>query len=162
MNKRRAFTVVELVVTIGILAIAFGLSVGLIVTMNSIQNANADETNKSKELTDFNDAVSSYISFVSLNTDDVSFTYDSADSTTNKIVFNYSTYHFDLKFNNSTLSMSSNYDGSNSYFEKTFQKNFSYITAVSFAYTSSLGQLVSEVTMGGSVINFSHIVRTAL
>ena len=162
MKNKSAFTVVELVVTLGILALAFALSTVLIVTMNSVQNANAVETNKSRELTNFNDSVNSYVSFLSINTDEINFSYDGENSTENKVVFTYSTYHFDLKFENLTLSMESNYDGENTYFAKTFSRNFKYIRAVTFEYTESLGQLVSHVTFGGSVINYSHIVRTAL
>ncbi len=161
MNKKRAFTLTELVVTIGILAIAFALTAGLIVTMNSVQDSNANEANKSQELIDFNESVSSYISFLSIETDEISFTYDSVNSTSTKIVFNYSTYHFDLKFTNSTLAMISNYTGDNAYFKKTFQHSFNFISAISFEYTESIGQLVSDVTISGSVIQYTHTLRTA-
>lgn len=162
MKNKSAFTVVELVVTLGILAIAFALSTGLIVTMNSVQNANSQETNKSNELTRFNNSVSSYVSFLSINTEEIFFTFDSENSSESTVVFTYSTYHFDLKFNESTLSMTSNYDGENTYFTKSFSYRFKYIHAVVFEYTESIGQLVSRVTIGGGVITYSHIVRTVL
>lgn len=160
MKKRKGFTAVELVVTLGILGIAFALSAGLIVAMTTVQKSNATETNKSKEFTRFNDAVSSYVSFLSINTDDISFTYDSEKSADNKIVFDYLTYRFDLYFYNSTLSMTNNYNGDNDYFKKTFSYSFQYIHEVTFEYTPSIGQLVSRVNIGGNVINYSHIVRT--
>ena len=159
MNKRRGFTLSELVVTIGVIGIGTAMVISTIVSLSRIQGASADLSKKNEELNAINDICGEYVSFVSLKTDDISFSYTDSDSS--HITFTEDTYNFSLLFNEPTkaLLISSNYDGDVEYLKKSNSFTLKYFDSVAFAFDSEINLLSVNVSFGSQVNHFNYVVR---
>ena len=161
MRTRKAFTVVEAAITLGILAIAFALSAVAFSNLSRIQTSATDQTVANRELNSIDEMVSRYVSFVSIKKSDVSFSYvDNSES--NNVVFalNSST-NYKLEFSNKTISITNDYSGEDNYFKFSDSKALSFINSVQFEYDVDLALLISEVNyLSNNTIRYSYVVRT--
>ena len=164
MKKNRGFTVVEAAITLGILAIALAMAAVAFSNLGNIQRTATDQLLSNRELTATDNLVSRYISFVSIKTDDLSFSYvDAGEQRTVSFKTNVTNYQYDLVFENKTLSISNDYSGSDDFFKFEESQTFQMIDDIKFDYDDSLGLLVSEITyLSNKTIRYSYIVRTAL
>ena len=167
MKKRTGFTIVEMVITLAILSVAFALSSVAFSNLGRIQSSATDQVVANRELDKLDDLVDEYISLVSLNTSSIKFDYDHVEHGENFITFKEKEtdpeYSYTLRFAGSALGYTYDYSGENDYLKKHRGENFKYINDVKFNYDSSLAFLVLNVTYNKTkTINYSYIVRTAL
>lgn len=155
MKTRKGFTLVEAIVTIAILSIAFGLSAVAFSNLGRIQDTAAEQMAANSELDKADSLISEYISMVSVNTNSRSFSHQSHNE--NNLVFSSNGSNVFLSFSNRTLG----YVGDGSFSEIGHSETFKHINNISFAYDDDLGLLVSTVKYSSSkTIKYSYIVRT--
>ena len=158
MNIKKGFTIIELVITLGILSIVTALTTVFIVTFVNIQNSSSSQYQYNKQLRLVDDVIDDYVSFISINTDDVSFSYYPSPS--NQIVFKMDTTSYTLAYSDNTISITNTYTGELDYFKKTREEVVSEIDSVSFAYSENLALLTANVQINSKIYKLSYIVRT--
>ena len=154
---RKGFTLVEAVVTISIMSIVFALSAIVIANLITIQNKSADKTAENAEADKVESFISDYVSFVSIKTDSLSFSY--YQSSDHDVSFKSNGYTYTLAYSDNQLSVLNNYDGLNEYlqYEKTVTlKNTKSIT---FDYSSSLSLLKVESKIGNHSYDFACVFK---
>lgn len=159
MKKRKAFTLVELVVVIGIICLGAAMVISTAVSLSSIQKTTADQNQKTSELSFIDRLCSKYISFVSVTNDDFSFSFDGC--TDHNLLYSFSTYKFALQFNdaNKTLSINSDYDGSVEYLKLTDSLKFKALNDISFKFDDSIGLFGVDVSFNNEIDHLSYVVR---
>ena len=157
MKKRKGFTLVETVVTLSILGIAFALTASVVAALMNVQNKASDQYVASKQLNTANNMVNDYISFVSVQSESTPFKFKSVSS--KSVKYTISTYTFELKYEDNNLSISSNYDGSNEYLKKSASTNLNALDYVKFEYVSSVSLLIAEMKANDSVLRYSYTLR---
>ncbi|GEM_PF-5323517 len=157
MKKRKGFTLVETIVTLSILGISFGLAATVVAALLGVQNKASDQYVASKQLKVANDMISDYVSFVSVKTESTSFSFSSASATSVKYTNN--SYLYELKYDNKTLSITTNYDGSVEYLKKNASEQLDSLDYVKFEYTAPLNLLIAEMKAGESILRYSYTLR---
>lgn len=159
MNKRRGFTLSELVVTIGVIGIGTAMVISTIVSLSRIQSSSADLSKKNSELTAINDLCGEYVSFVSLKTDEISFSY--TESNEEHVVFSANASDFTLSFNetNKNLAITNNYSGDIEYLKKSENLTLKYFKSVSFSFDTEINLLCVNVSLGDQVNHLNYVVR---
>ena len=159
MNKRRGFTLSELVVTIGVIGIGTAMVISTIVSLSRIQSSSADLSKKNSELTAINDLCGEYVSFVSLKTDEISFSY--TESNEELVVFSANASDFTLSFNetNKNLAITNNYSGDIEYLKKSENLTLKYFKSVSFSFDTEINLLCVNVSLGDQVNHLNYVVR---
>ena len=162
MKTKKAFTIMEAVLTIGILSVAFALSAMAFSNLTRIQETATDQVVANRELNKIDDFVSEYVSFVSVKTNDISFNgNDVNDSNTVSFVLN-STTNYSLSFGNKKLSVINDYSGSETYFNYSNNLELEYVKDIKFSYDSNIGLLISSISyLSNKSIRYSYVVRTA-
>ena len=162
MKTRKAFTLIEAVITIGILSVSLALSAVAFSNLGRIQETATDQVVANRELNKADEFVSRYVSFVSIKTDDISFS-STDTSSSNTIVFTLNgTTNYNLSFIDKRLSVSNDYSGESDYFKYSESEEMKYISEIVFDYDSSLGLLISSVKyLNNKNIRYSYVVRTA-
>ena len=158
MRNKKGFTLIETVVTLSIIGVSFALVAGVVASLFNVQDTSTSQLLINKELKTADNMIKDYVSFVSLKTDDVSFSVTSASG--NKVVCKYSTYSYNLQFSEGTLSITNNYDGGETYFQKTGSQQFKTIEDIKFEYTSSISLLIAEIKAESNTMRYSYVVRT--
>ena len=161
MNKRRAFTLSELVVTIGIIGIGTAMVISTIVSLSRIQSSSAELSKKNSELSSINELCGDFTSFVSLKTDDISFSYSEIDSSADQVVFKVDASKFTLSFDetNKVLAISNDYSGDVEYLKKSGSLTLQYFDSVAFAFESDINLLSVNVSHNEQVNHFNYVVR---
>lgn len=167
MKLRKGFTIVEMVVTIAILSVAFGLSAVAFSNLSRIQSSATTQLAISREIDKINKVVNEYISIVSLRTSSIKFDYEHVESGVDYVTFKEDdanpSYSYTLRSANSTIAYFSNYSGDNEYLKKHRVESFKNINEVTMNYNQSLALLVLDIKYSGTKnIRYSYIVRTAL
>lgn len=167
MKLRKGFTLLEVVVTMAILGISTALTVVVAANLANVQNASATQFSYSKQINDINDIASKYVSFVSLNTKSISFTYASHD--TKSITFNATgdevggTYWYRFGYNNetNTFGISTNYSGDVSYliFDYSITVKDVKNDGVNFTYNSVDKILTLTINLNGMDNHLVYVVR---
>ena len=158
MKKRKAFTVIEAVITLAIMAIALGLTAVAFSNLGNIQTAATDQLVANRELTKIDYLVSRYVSIVSVDSGTHSF-YSASIEGTHTLTFTSSiSLSYTLSFSNKQISAVQNNPSSDI---DTIEVTL--VDDVIFDYDSDLGLLISHVSyLSNKKINYSYIVRTAL
>ena len=164
-KTRKAFTLLETVVTIGILAIAFGLAGVLVSQIVTLQNKSTDEIVLSDQRATLDDFVADYVSFISVDTDELSFSYKSSDD--NTITFtaelaDSSTYDYSILFVGQILTVRNNYpdEGENAYLKYQKSVRLADIQSIAFSFDTEIGLLkTTALSSEGFAWNSVHIVR---
>ena len=78
---KKGFTLIEALVTISVLVIVVGMTTVVISNMVRIQNASSTQYEANEEIYKAFKVTDEFISFISVNDSDLSFTYDSNTST---------------------------------------------------------------------------------
>lgn len=158
MKKRKAFTVIEAVITLGIMAIALGLTAVAFSNLGNIQTAATDQLVANRELTKIDDLVSRYVSIVSVDSGTHSFSSTSIEGTHALTFTSSSSLSYTLSFSNKQISAVQNNPSS-----EIDTIEVTLVDDVKFDYDSDLGLLISHVSyLSNKKINYSYIVRTAL
>ena len=156
MRAHKGFTLLEIVVTLAILAISFGLTVGVVAALTNLQSSAADEESIDYQLRTVDNITNEYVNFVSIK----GFEFNCASSNSSKTVFTYESSDFTLGFENRSLYIRNNYDGDIEYFKKTKGVYLENIDNITFTYDSSLAMLITDVEYGTSTLRYSYVVRT--
>ena len=167
MKLRKGFTIIEMVITIAILGVAFGLSAVAFSNLTRIQNSAANQLVVSREIDKIDEVTNEYISLVSLNTPSVKFDYANVESGERYVTFSEDdptpSFSYTLKFENSSIAYFSFYSGDNDFLKKHRGESFKHINDVTMSYSQSLALLTLDIKYSGSKnIRYSYIVRTAL
>ena len=163
-KSKKAFTLVEAVTTIAIMGVAFALTAICVSNMVKIENGASKQVAINNELAKANDSVNEYVSFVSVNTDDLSFSYK--QSTESSVTFTDGTSDYTLSSSqeHKNLVFSSTYSGDNPYLSKTFSYSFKYISHITFSFDSSISLLVGRFFVEERTVpyTYSYVLETLL
>ena len=162
MKKKSAFTLVEAAITIGIMGVAFALGGVVIYNMVNIQDKSADNTDRINTISRIDDLINDYVSFVSLDTDAISFSYTSYVADPAEITFTTSTYNYKLAYSSSSLSISSNYDGEVDYLKHEKSITLSDVEYMTFAYDTSKAMLNVRTKVSGKETHLVYVFRCEL
>ena len=160
MKLRKGFTLVEVAITLGILAIALALSGIAFSNLANIQTTATDQLVANRELTKVDDLVARYVSFVSVNTPGHSFSYDGSSSET-KISFSLNAeYRYDLEYTDNSLSISTTYSGADDKLKISDSLKLEYVKSIKFTFDGSIDLLISEINyLSNKTIRYSYVVR---
>ena len=154
---RKGFTLVEAVVTISIMSIVFALSAVVISNLITIQNKSADKTAENAEIEKVESFINDYVSFVSLKTDSISFSY--YQSTSDSIAFKTNDYIYTLSFSDHELGVSNNYDGSVDYLKYSKSVSLKNTNSMVFSYSDTLSLLKVESKIGSHTHKYAFVFK---
>ena len=171
LGVKKAFTVIEAVVTIAVLSVVIGVSTLAISNLTNVQRGASTEVARHNEVDAINDVASSFVSFVGLDTgsepNGLSFARSSA--TTSQIVYTCSTYTYTLAYNQpaSAIVFSTNApaDASPAYLRATgvtATKTLKNVTDIEFSFDTDISLLILRISFAsGEPYRLSYIVRVA-
>ena len=156
---KRGFTLVELIVTIGIIALGSAMAISIIASLVAIQDVTAKQNKINDDIYSVNSICSDYVSFVSISNDDFDFAFDS--STSSNVTFVYSTYHFNLSYlpASNSLSIDTDYDGAIDYLNFKESISLSSAKSVSFSYDAGIGLLCADVSFKNITNHLSSVIK---
>lgn len=159
LRARKGFTLVELIVTIGIIALGSAMAISIIASLVSIQEVTAKQNKMNDDIYSVNSICSDYVSFVSITNDDFDFTFES--SSANNVTFVYSTYHFNLTYisSSNTLSIGSDYDGNLDYLLFSESVSLSSVKNISFSFNDEIGLLCADVSFKNITNHLSYVIK---
>ena len=160
MRLKKGFTLVEMVVTLAIIGVASALTVIVVTNLVNSQNASSNQYVYSKEMDLIDKTANEFVSFVSVNDSDASFTYKSQTETS--VTFTYKTYDYTFSFSGDALRLTNTYDGDVDYFKKTFVKEIKYATNFSFSFDTSSALLKIQYNLNKATNTNTYVVRTLL
>ena len=166
-GTKKGFTLVEAVVTIAILGVAFSLTTFAISQLAQVQNGAAEQVSFETRYQEADSLLNEYVSFVSLKTpgeQGISFSYK--NHTSEALVFTASylsnDYNFSLSFDstNKKLSVTSDPSVPDGYLAKTNWPKAEGISGVSFSYDSGLSFFTAEIVLDEQHSRkFAYVVR---
>ena len=159
MKKRRGFTLLEAIVTLSILGICFGLTIGVVASLTSIQKSSSNSISLSNQLDRVDKTVQEYVSIVSIKTGTKEFTYSSENSGSTQIVFINGSDSYTLKYLNKQISITKTGDVV-SYLP--IQYDIKDINGVVFSYKENLALLLTDVEISSTHYKFAYTIRTLL
>ena len=159
MKKKKGFTLIETVATLSIIGVSFALSAGVIAALLNVQKKSNDQLLVNKQLRQADSFISDYVSFISVHTNDLSFS--SPVVSTNKVKSGISgtNYTYTLDFSDNVLSIINTYSGSDKYFNKTGSVNLTQIRSIVFGYDNSISLLTAEMWLSSSKLVYTYILR---
>lgn len=173
LGAKKAFTVIEAVVTIAVLSVVIGVSTLAISNLTNVQRGASTEVARHNEVDAINDVASSFVSFVGLDTDSepngLSFALARSSVTTSQIVYTCKTYTYTLAYNQpaSAIAFSTNApaDASPSYLRATgvtAEKTLKNVTDIEFSFDTDISLLILRISFAsGEPYRLSYIVRVA-
>lgn len=159
MKKRRGFTLLEAIVTLSILGICFGLTIGVVASLTSIQKSSSNSISLSNQLDRVDKTVQEYVSIVSIKTGTKEFTYSSENSGSTQIVFINGSEFYTLKYLNKQISITKTGDAV-SYLP--IQYDIKDIDGVVFSFNEELALLSTDVEISSTHYKFAYTIRTLL
>ena len=159
MKKRRGFTLLEAIVTLSILGICFGLTIGVVASLTSIQKSSSNSISLSNQLDRVDKTVQEYVSIVSIKTGTKEFTYSSENSGSTQIVFINGSEFYTLKYLNKQISITKTGDVV-SYLP--IQYDIKDIDGVVFSFNEELALLSTDVEISSTHYKFAYTIRTLL
>ena len=161
MKSKKGFTLVEMVVTLAIIGVSSALTVIVVTNLVNSQNASSNQYAYSKEMDIIDKTANEFVSFVSINNSDASFTYKSQSETS--VTFTYdNTYDYTFCFSDKALRLTNNYDGEEAYFRKTFIKTLEHATNFVFSFDVSSALLKIQYDLNKTTNTNTYVVRTLL
>lgn len=160
MKSKKGFTLVEMVVTLAIIGVSSALTVIVVTNLVNSQNASSNQYAYSKEMDIIDKTANEFVSFISINDSDASFTYKSQSETS--VTFTYDTYDYTFSFSDKALRLTNNYDGEEAYFRKTFIKTLEYATNFVFSFDESSALLKIQYDLNKTTNTNTYVVRTLL
>ena len=157
---KRGFTIIELVMTIGIIGITTAMTGVVIANMSNAQKVSTDQYVNIKQISTINEVANEYISYISLNTSVISFSFGS--TTDHSLTFLHNAYSYTLSFSDNIISISNDYDGEESFFKKSRQEEVDNVESCTFNYNQTLCLLKLTVVVAGQENYLDYVVRTAL
>ena len=157
MRKKSGFTLIEAIVTVGILGISSAMTILVMTSLVRVQDAAADESLVNGDFQTLDSTVNSYISLVSQKNSVHSFTYKSTSSSS--LVYSLATDDFTLSYSNPNISISTTYSGSDESLKVSQVKELSNISNVEFDFDASINLLIVKATARGTVNKFTYVVR---
>lgn len=164
-KARRGFTLVETVVTIGILAIVFSLLGITVSQLTGIQNNAADLASYEQGYKNADSLVNEFVSFVSVENNDLSFAYSSSSSSslTFDATDHNGTYAFTISFSDATLNVYTPENAPSGYLSKSDWPVVKGISGVIFAFDPDISFLVAEFKLDESHSRrYEYVVRCQL
>lgn len=160
LKRKKGFTLLEAVITIGILVTVIALTTVVITNMVNIQKASSTQYEANEEISKAYKVVEEYVSFVSVNDNDVSFTYES--SSPNSVTFSSSDYNFSLTYSSNTLSYGcdTTYSGSNDYLKTSNSVDLNHVESFTFTYFNDVKTLEVEITAYKQYSHRIFLLRT--
>ena len=155
MRKRRAFTLLEVVVTLSVLAICFALTIGVVASLTSIQKSSSNLVSLDNQLNDVDETIKKYVSMVSIDTSEAE-SYTSPSFSSNKIVFTNNGSDYSLKFENQKIGIYK--DDSITIKEHKVDD----VKNLTFTYRDEIALLTSEVEIRSTNYKFVYVLRTLL
>ena len=164
MKRRRGFTLIEAVITIGIMGICFGLITLVMVSLVRVQDASADENLVNSDLRILDEVVSKYTSTISLKNDSFNFEYDSCSE--NSLKFKWekdaeTIYKFSLDYSSPNIVISSDYDGEIEYLQIAENRKIESLSNVTFAFDEDIKLLVVNAEARGINNKFVYTMRVS-
>lgn len=157
-RTRKAFTLIEAVVTIAIMSIVFGISAVCFTNLIRIQNEASENTRRQSEANRINSVISDYVSFVSVKTPDLAFNFDSETGTSIIITTNLGSSHT-LKYENKFLIVTYSYSGSNDYLKYTNSISVDKTSSIVFDFDETLNLLSTTCRISGKDFKFAHVFK---
>ena len=164
MKNRNGFTLIETITTLMILGIAFTMTGVVIANMANAQNTSSSQYKYSEEIRELDNGIDKYVSFLSLNIpgeDGVSFSFNSISENKDRISFTYSSFYYDLYYNDGHLETVTN-SGTGITEIDGFRIDVKIpdVTSFEFSYDSSLAILGVSYEINGREHHGTYIVRT--
>ena len=157
MRNRKGFTLVEAVVTIGVLGLCSAMIIGTIVSLVNIQKTSVNQNVRTSELTKIDSLCNDYVSFISQE----NFTFSS--SSESEVVFTFdTTYNASLIYNSneSSLTFSTNYPEETNYFYRNEKVSLDSSNKIVFNYDSTNKLLFVDSIVNEKHNRVSYIVRS--
>ena len=160
--RKKGFTLVEAVVTIGVLTMVVTMTSLVIFNMVNIQKATAAQYEINEEIDKAYKVAEEYVSFVSVNNDELRFTYV-PNTTTSSLTFSCNEYNFSLKYLDNYISYGcdTSYLGDNDYLKQNKSVELHNVDSLSFNYDNDIKLLVMDISISGRVSHESFYLRTA-
>lgn len=157
---KKGFTLIEALVTISVLVIVVGMTTVVISNMVRIQNASSTQYEANEEIYKAFKVTDEFVSFISVNDSDLSFTYDSNTSTS--ITFNCDAYKFSLRYLNNNLSYScdSSYIGDNEYLKTQNSVELKNVDLLTYSYYDDVKMLIMDIKVLGKYSREVFTLRT--
>ena len=159
MKKKRGFTLIETVATLSIIGVSFALSAGVIAALLNVQNKSNDQLYINKQLKQADSFIDDYVSFVSVHTNELSFSTPVVSVNKVKSGISGTNYTYTLEFSDNVLSINNTYTGSEEYFSKTGSINLEHIKSIVFSYDSTISLLTAEMWFSSSKLVYTYILR---
>ena len=153
MKKRKGFTLLEIIVTLSILGICFGLTIGVVAVLTDIQKSSTSSVSLSKEVDTVDKTIQEYVSIISISTAN----YDSSNDT--QVIFKKSEIEYKLAFSYGRIGI---YKKTGESMENISEEPVDNVDSVSFGYNSGLALLTSTVTVSSTSYKFAYTIRTQL
>ena len=160
IKRKKGFTLIEAVITIGVLSIVVAMTAVVISNMVRIQSASSTQYEANEEISKANKLAEEYVSFVSVNNSALSFDYSSHTNTS--VTFSCGVDTFSLKFLNQTLSYScdTTYSGDNEYLKQSNSIELKNVDAITFDYANDIKMLSMDITVLGRHSSSVFYLRT--
>lgn len=154
---RKAFTTVELVITLALIGILAAMSAVTISTMISIQG-NAGQTASTAEQVDkASRKIGEVVSFVSIENDACDFAVSASNESNITFINNADLAQYSLSFAGNKLEFATTYAGSDAYLKYSFVEQYSEIKSIIFSYDAALALLkVSFAPSSGAGITHMY------
>ena len=157
-RTRKAFTLLEAVVTIAIMSIVFGISAVCLTNLVRIQNESSENTRRHAEANRINTLISEYVSFVSIKTGDLAFNFDSETPTSITFTTNLGSSHI-LKYENDYLIVTYDYSGDVNYLKYTNVLSVQKTSSLTFDYDETIDLLNMTCTILGRDFHFAYVFK---
>ena len=155
---KKGFTLVEAVVTIGIMSVVFGLSAVCFSNLFRIQNASSENTRRQAEANRINSFILDFVSFLSVETDDLNFNFESVSGTSINFSSNKGSTHT-LSYLNKHLACSYNYSGDIDYLKYDPSISVELTSQVAIDYNDTLNILKFNCSISGRDYSFAYVLK---
>ena len=157
-RAKRGFTLIEAVVTIAIMSVVFGLSALCFSNLFRIQDESSKNTQRQIEANRINNLVSDFVSFLSVKTDELSFSFSSKTETSIIFVSSKSSTHT-LSYSSSQLSVTYANAGEVEYLKYENSVSLSNDSTVIFDFESTLKILKMDCSISGKEFSYAYVLK---
>ena len=158
MRKKPGFTLLEAIITIGILGISSVMTVLVMTSLVRVQDAAADESLVNNDLQTLDSTVNSYISLVSQKNDVREFTYKSFSSSS--LVYSFDGDDYTLSYSYPNLMIQTTYSGADTSLQVAKTENLENVSSVTFDFDHDIDLLIVKAVARGTESRFTYVVRT--
>ena len=135
----------------------------VIFNMVNIQKATAAQYEINEEIDKAYKVAEEYVSFVSVNNDELRFNYVYVPNTTSSLTFSCNGYNFSLKYLDNYISYGCDrlYLGDNDYLKRNKSVELHNVDSLSFNFDKDIKLLILDISISGRISHESFYLRTA-